>query len=87
MNVTAVHSFSDGDGCATRLLMNLMLLRGYMPVAVRPEDRKAYLDALEHGSLADDLGAFQQLMHERLDATLADYLAALGQSLQGRPVT
>jgi Fic family protein len=76
--LTAIHPFSDGNGRTARLLMNLMLLRGgYPPVAVRPEDRSAYLDALERGSLADDLGPFQTLLHERLDATLGEYLAVL----------
>jgi hypothetical protein len=58
--------------------MNLLLIReGYMPVAVRPEDRKTYLDTLERASMADDLKPFQIFMHERLDATLWEYLNAL----------
>ena len=80
--LTAIHPFSDGNGRTARLLMNLLLIRGgYVPVAVRPEDRTAYLDALEHGSLADDLRPFQVLMHTRLDATLDEYIAALQESL------
>lgn len=80
--LTAIHPFSDGNGRTARLLTNLMLIRGgYPPVAVRPEDRKAYLDGLERGSVADDLGPFQSLMHRRLDQTLADYLAAIGEAL------
>jgi Fic family protein len=84
--LTAVHPFSDGNGRAARLLMNLVLIRGgYPPVAVRPEDRKTYLDALERGSLASDLQPFRHFMHERLDATLSEYLAALQQAKpQGR---
>ena len=59
-----------------------MLIRGgYPPVAVRPEDRKTYLDALERGSLTDDLRPFQIFMHERLDATLREYLSALQEAL------
>ena len=76
--LTAIHPFSDGNGRTSRLLMNLLLIRGgYMPVAVRPEDRKTYLDTLERASLADDLKPFQTFMHQRLDATLGEYLAAL----------
>jgi Fic family protein len=76
--LTAIHPFSDGNGRTARLLMNLMLIRGgYPPVAVRPEDRKPYLDALERGSLNDDLQPFRNFMYERLDATLSEYLSAL----------
>ncbi len=80
--LTAIHPFGDGNGRAARLLMNVMLIRGgYPPIAVRPEDRKAYLDALELGSLAEDLLPFQTFMHERLDATLAEYLSAVREAL------
>jgi Fic family protein len=73
--LTAIHPFADGNGRTARLLMNLMLIRGgFPPVAVRPEDRKTYLDSLEHGSLADELAPFQFLLHQRLDSTLEDYL-------------
>ncbi len=61
--------------------MNLMLVRrGYPPVAVAPRDRKRYLDGLETGSLAGDLDPFQVFMHERLTATLDEYLQALGEA-------
>lgn len=80
--LTAIHPFADGNGRAARLLMNLLLIRGgYPPLAVRPEDRRIYLDALERASLADDLQPFQTFMHERLDTTLGDYLSALQEAL------
>jgi Fic family protein len=82
--LTAIRPFGDRNGRAARLLMNLMLIRGgYPPVAVRPEDRKAYLDALEIASLKQDLQPFQLLMHARLATTLGDYLGALKEALPG----
>jgi Fic family protein len=80
--LTGIHPFGDGNGRTARLLMNLLLIRGgYPPIAVRPEDRKTYLDALERGSLAEDLLPFQTFMHARLDATLAEYLSAVREAL------
>jgi Fic family protein len=79
--LTAIHPFADGNGRTARLLMNVMLIRGgYPPIAVRPQDRKTYLDALECGSLAEDLRPFQTFMQERLDATLEEYLGALREA-------
>ncbi len=76
--LVAIHPFADGNGRTARLLMNLLLLRaGYPPVAVWPEERKTYLDTLEHASVKDDLAPFQTFLHQRLDATLAEYVSAL----------
>lgn len=80
--LAAIHPFADGNGRTARLLMNLMLLRGgYPPIAVRLEDRKTYLDTLEHASLREDLGPFRTFLFERLDATLKEYLTALQEAL------
>ena len=61
--------------------MNLLLLRGgYPPVAVRPQDRAAYLQALETGSVAGDLEPLRQLTSARLAETLAQYAEVLKES-------
>jgi Fic family protein len=76
--LAAIHPFADGNGRTARLLMNLLLIRaGYPPAAVRPEDRTAYLDALEKASTRSEMDAFMILMLERLDATLDEYLRFL----------
>lgn len=77
-----IHPFDDGNGRTARLLMNLILIRGgYPPIAVRPEDRLAYLQALQRAQAGQGDEAFRRLLYERLDATLAEYLGALGEAL------
>ena len=62
-----IHPFNDGSGRTARLLMNLILIRGgYPPLAVRPEDRLAYIRALQQSQAAQGTESLDNLLYRRL---------------------
>ena len=77
-----IHPFDYSNGRTARLLMYLVLLRGgYPPVAVRLQDRPAYIDALQYAQAGRGSEPFEKLLYERLDATLGESLSALQGAL------
>ncbi len=79
LRLVKIHPFEDGNGRTARLLMNCILIRGgYPPVAVRPEDRLAYIRSLQEEQAGQGSESFFALLYDRLDITLDEYLSALG---------
>jgi Fic family protein len=79
--LVTIHPFQDGNGRASRLLMNLQLVRGgYRPVSVWPQDRLQYIDAIEYAQLNGDTTRFQTFMHTRLLETMKEYVNIIGEA-------
>lgn len=65
--------------------MNLVLmLGGYPPIAVRPEDRRAYIEALQTARAGGGTEDFERLLYERLHATLQEHLVAVREAILAR---
>ena len=58
--ITVIHPFADGNGRTSRAFLNVQLIRaGIMPVFIKVEDKKEYIEAL---SKADQFGDYNELI-------------------------
>lgn len=54
-----IHPYMDGNGRIARFLMNLMMASGGYPWLIIPvEKRTEYMEALEAGSVQEDISVF-----------------------------
>ena len=53
--MTVIHPFSDGNGRTSRAFMNVQLVRaGIVPIYIRVNDKKEYIQALEKADITSD---------------------------------
>ena len=63
VELVKIHPFIDGNGRASRLLMNLDLINsGYLPVIIKKEDRLKYYEALDKAHTKNDYTDFIKLI-------------------------
>ena len=75
--IVHVHPFKDGNGRTARLAMNVHLVQsGFPPLAIMPEQRAVYIDALEKGHFGE-IGPFRQFIYSSEKAELERYLGDL----------
>ena len=71
LKFVSIHPFTDGNGRTARLLMNAILLKyGYVPIIVRPTDRKKYLSAIEAYQTKGEESTYNKLMLRLLNRSL-----------------
>ena len=75
--LVSIHPFIDGNARTARLLMNLILIMsGYPPAIIKPEDRLDYINTLESVQLGGAINPFIDLNFQAVDNSLNIYLDA-----------
>ncbi len=81
--LVTIHPFVDGNGRTARLLMNLLLIqKDYPPAIIRPEDRREYLNALEQGQTAGEMGEYYNVVLNAIERSLDTYLEAMEKLIE-----
>lgn len=83
LKLVTIHPFSDGNGRTARLLMNLLLmLDGWPPLVIYPEQRPDYIDSLEHAQLTGEPDGYNRFMVTCLERSLDGFARKIGLDLE-----
>ena len=77
-----IHPFKDGNGRASRMIMNYQLmLSGWLPVSVPKEERLRYYEALEAYAVGGDISPFASFVAELENKELDNMIAMIKQTV------
>ena len=71
LQLAKVHPFLDGNGRCARLILNYeLMMNGFAPVYILPEERNEYYNTLEEFKVNKDSNPFKQFLLKLEDRTL-----------------
>lgn len=86
LKFVSIHPFVDGNGRCARLLMNTILLQfGFVPIVIRPTDRKRYLSVIENYQLKGDEKPYTNFMLNLLNRTMKVLITMLDTDIDIEP--
>lgn len=86
LKFVSIHPFVDGNGRSARLLMNTILLKfGFVPIVIRPTDRKKYLSVVEIYQLKGDDKPYRTFMLNLLNRSLKVLITMLDADIDVEP--